>query len=56
MSCGLVAYPDYRATTASVALVMEACCVVVAQMATHALTPDTLELILVWIVVGCSSP
>jgi hypothetical protein len=52
-SCGLVAYPDYRATTA---LVMEACCVVVAQMATHALTPDTLELILAWIVVGCSSP
>jgi hypothetical protein len=54
--CGLVAYPDYRATTVHVALVMEACCVVVAQMATHALTPDTIELVLAWIVVGRSSP
>jgi hypothetical protein len=54
--CGLVAYPDYRATTAHVALVMEACCVVVAQMATRALTPDTIEFVLVWIVVGRSSP
>ena len=54
--CGLVAYPNYRATTAPVALVMEACCVVVAQMATHALTPDTIELVLSWIVVGRSSP
>jgi hypothetical protein len=54
--CGLVAYPNYRATNAPVALVMEACCVVVAQMATHALTPDTIELVLAWIVVGRSSP
>ena len=54
--CGLVAYPNYRATTAPVALVMEACCVVVAQMATHALTSDTLELVLAWIAVGYSSP
>jgi hypothetical protein len=54
--CGLVAYLDYRATTAPVALVMEACCVVVAQMATHTLTPDTIELVLAWIVVGRSSP
>jgi hypothetical protein len=36
--CGLVAYPNYRATTAPVALVMEAYCVVIALMATHALT------------------
>jgi hypothetical protein len=54
--CGLVTYPNYRATTAPVALVMEACCVVVAQIATHALTPDMIELVLTWIVVGRSSP
>ena len=54
--CGLVAYPNYRAIIVPVALVMEACCVVVAQMATHALTPDTIELVLAWIVVGRSSP
>jgi hypothetical protein len=54
--CGLVAYPDYRATTAPVALVMEACCIVVAQMVTQALTPDTIEHVLAWIVVGRSSP
>jgi hypothetical protein len=53
--CGLVAYPNYRATTAPAVLVMEACCVVVAQMATHALTSDTIELVLTWIVVGRSS-
>jgi hypothetical protein len=28
--CGLVAYPNYRATTAPVALVTEACCVAIA--------------------------
>jgi hypothetical protein len=49
-------YPDYRAIIVSVALIMKACCVVVALMAAHTLTPDTLELILAWIVVGCSSP
>ena len=54
--CGLVAYPNYRATTVPVPLVTEAYCVVVAQMATHALTPDTLELVLAWIVVSCSRP
>jgi hypothetical protein len=39
-----------------VAFVMKAYCVVVALMVAHALTPDTLELVLAWIVVGCSSP
>jgi hypothetical protein len=51
---GLVLYPDYRVTTAPVAFVTKACCVVVALMAAHALTPDTLELVFTWIVVGCS--
>jgi hypothetical protein len=54
--CGLVLYPDYRVTTAPVAFVTKACCVVVALMAADALTPDTLELVFAWIVVGCSSP
>jgi hypothetical protein len=54
--CGLIVYPNYRVTTAPVALVTKACCVVVAQMATHALTSDTLELVLTWIAVGYSSP
>jgi hypothetical protein len=40
----------------SVALVIKACCVVVALMAAHMLTPDTLELVLAWNVVGYSSP
>jgi hypothetical protein len=53
---GLIVYPNYRVTTAPVALVTKACCVVVAQMATHALTSDTLELVLAWIAVGYSSP
>ena len=53
---GLIMYPDYRAIIVPVALITKACCVVVALMAAHALTPDTLELILAWIVVGCSSP
>jgi hypothetical protein len=53
---GLIMYPDYRATTMSVAFVTKACCVVIALMAAHALTPDTLELVLAWIVVACSSP
>jgi hypothetical protein len=51
---GLVLYPDYRVTTAPVAFVTKACCVVVALIAAHALTPDTLELVFTWIVVGCS--
>ena len=54
--CGHFVYPDYQAIYVPVALVTKACCVVVAQMATHALTPDTLELVLAWIVVDCSSP
>jgi hypothetical protein len=54
MLCGLVLYPDYRVTTAPVAFVTNACCVVIALMAAHALTPDTLELVFTWIVVGCS--
>jgi hypothetical protein len=52
---GLVLYPDYRVTIATVAFVMKACCVVVALMAARALTSDTLELVFTWIVVGCSS-
>jgi hypothetical protein len=35
-----------------VALITKACYTVIALMAAHALTPDTLELILAWIVVG----
>jgi hypothetical protein len=35
--CGLIVYPDYRAT---IALVIKACCIVVALMATHTLTPE----------------
>jgi hypothetical protein len=54
--CVLIVYPNYQATTVSVALVTKVGCVVVALMAAHALTPDTLELVLAWIVVGCSSP
>jgi hypothetical protein len=49
-------YTDYRDIIAPLALVTEACCVVVALMAAHALTPDTLEIVLAWIVVGCSNP
>jgi hypothetical protein len=50
----LIVYPNYQATTASVALITKACYTVVALMAAHALMPDTLELILAWIMVGCS--
>jgi hypothetical protein len=53
---GLIVYVDYRATLVYIVLVTKACCVVVALMAAHALTPDTLELVLAWIVVGYSSP
>jgi hypothetical protein len=56
MLCGFIVYADYRDLIVSLALVTEACCVVVALMAAHALTPDTLELVLAWIVVGCSTP
>jgi hypothetical protein len=56
MLCGLIVYADYRATIASIVLVTKACCVVVALMAAHALTLDTLELVLAWVVVGYSSP
>jgi hypothetical protein len=38
---GLIVYPDYRAIIVLVALITKAGCVVVALMATHALTPDT---------------
>jgi hypothetical protein len=54
--CGFIVYPDYRAIIVYVALITKACCVVVSLMVAHALTPDTLELVLAWIVVGCSSP
>ena len=53
---GLIVYPDYRAIIVHVALITKACCVVVALMVAHALTPNTLELVLMWIVVGCSNP
>jgi hypothetical protein len=43
---GLIMYPDYRAIIVSVALITKVCCVVVALMAAHELTPDTLELVL----------
>jgi hypothetical protein len=51
---GLIVYPNYRAIIVPVALITKACCVVVALMAAHTLTLDTLELVLEWIVVGCS--
>jgi hypothetical protein len=54
--CGLIVYADYRDTIVSFVLVTETCCVVMALMAAHALTPYTIELVLVWIVVGCSNP
>jgi hypothetical protein len=38
--CGLIVYPNYRVIIMSVALITKACCVVVALMAAHALTPD----------------
>jgi hypothetical protein len=53
---GLIVYPDYRATTAPVALVTKACCIVVALMVVQTLALDMLELVLVCIMVGCSSP
>jgi hypothetical protein len=50
-------YTDYyRDIIVSVTLVTEACCVVVALMAAYVLTPDTLEIVLTWIVVSCSNP
>jgi hypothetical protein len=55
--CGLIVYTDYyRDIIVSVTLVTEACCVVVALMAAYVLTPDTLEIVLTWIVVSCSNP
>jgi uncharacterized membrane protein len=51
---GLIVYPNYRAIIVPVALITKACYTVVALMAAHALTPDTLELVPAWIVVGCS--
>jgi hypothetical protein len=53
---GLIVYPDYRAIIVLVALITKAGCVVVALMAAHALTSDTLELVLAWIMVVYSSP
>jgi hypothetical protein len=53
---GLVLYPDYRVTTAPIVFVTKACCVVVALMAAHALTPDTLELVFTWIVLLVQGP
>jgi hypothetical protein len=37
---GLIVYPNYRTIIVPVALITKACCVVVALMAAHALTPD----------------
>ena len=37
---GLIVYPDYQAIIVPVALITKACCVVVALMAAHTLTPD----------------
>jgi hypothetical protein len=37
---GLIVYPDYRAIIVPVALITKACCVVVALMAAHMLTPE----------------
>jgi hypothetical protein len=51
---GLIVYPDYRAIIVPIALITKACYTVVVMMAAHALTLDTLELVLAWIVVGCS--
>jgi hypothetical protein len=53
---GFIVYPNYRAIIVPVALITKACYTVIALMAAHVLTSDTLELVLVWIVVGCSSP
>jgi hypothetical protein len=53
---GLIVYPDYRAIIVPVVLITKACYTVVALIAAHALTPDTLELVLTWIVVGRLSP
>jgi hypothetical protein len=47
-------YPNYQTTIAPVALITKACYTVVALMAAQALMPDMLELVLAWIVVGCS--
>jgi hypothetical protein len=43
---GFIVYPNYRAIILSVVLITKACCVVVALMVAHALTPDTIELVL----------
>ena len=51
---GFIVYLNYRAIILPVVLITKACCVVVALMVAHALTSDTLELVLAWIVVGCS--
>jgi hypothetical protein len=56
MLCGFIVYPNYRAIIVPVAHITKASYTVVALMAAYALTPDTLELVLAWIVVGCSSP
>jgi hypothetical protein len=37
---GLIVYPDYGAIIVSIVLVTKACCVAVALMAAHTLTPD----------------
>jgi hypothetical protein len=51
---GFIVYPNYRAIIVPVALITKACYTVVALMAAHTLMLDTLELVLAWIVVGCS--
>jgi hypothetical protein len=53
---GLIMCPDYWATTAPVALITKAYYDVVALMSAHALTPNTLDLVLSWIMMSCSRP
>jgi hypothetical protein len=52
--CGLIVYPDYCSNIVIVVLITKACYVVVALMVAHALTPHMLELVIMWIVEGCS--
>jgi hypothetical protein len=51
---GPIVYPDYRAIIVPVAFITKACYAAVALMVAHTLTQDTLELVLSWIMVGCS--
>jgi hypothetical protein len=53
---GLILYHDYWATNAPVVLITKACYAAIALMTTHTLAPDTIKLVLTWIVVGRSRP